>query len=126
MSTDKNLMMLAEFLEQVYVLPYTHEELLEILSKLKGGYFLSKEEYEMLKSMILGDDEIDGDLLFSGSYDDLTNKPYIPKKLSDLRDYNEFMTIINNAWAELKNRDNSFDERIADNARFISALEVII
>lgn len=123
---DKDLMFLAEFLEQVYVLPYTHEELLEILSRIKNGYFLTQSEYEILKSIILGDDNIEGDFLFSGDYKDLINKPYIPKRLSDLSDYNTFMAVINNAWAALRDKDAELEERIADNARFVSALEVVL
>jgi hypothetical protein len=123
---DKDLMFLAEFLEQFYVLPYTHDELLEILARIKNGYFLTQSEYETLKSIILGDGNIEGDFLFSGDYKDLINKPYIPKKLSDMSDYKTFMSVINNTWAALKEKDAELEERITDNARFVSALEVVL
>lgn len=123
---DKDLMFLADFLEQYYILPYTHEELLDILSRMKNGYFLSESEYEAFKNIILGDEDIEGDVLFSGNYQDLINKPYIPKKLSDLQDYNTFISVINDTWAKLKQEDVNLGERISDNARFVSALEVVL
>lgn len=123
---DKDLMFLAEFLEQFYILPYTHDELLEILARIKNGYFLTQSEYETLKSIILGDGNIEGDFLFSGDYKDLINKPYIPKRLSDMADYQTFMAVINNTWAALRDKDAELEERITDNARFVSALEVVL
>lgn len=123
---DKDLMFLAEFLEQFYILPYTHDELLEILARIKNGYFLSQSEYDTLKSIILGDENIEGDFLFSGDYKDLINKPYIPKRLSDMADYQTFMAVINNTWAALRDKDSELEERITDNARFVSALEVVL
>ena len=128
MSTDRDLLFLAEFLEQFFILPYTHDELLEILARIKNGYFLTQGEYEVLKNIIVGggDEDIEGDFLFSGDYTDLTNKPYIPKKLSDLTDYKTFMSVINNTWATLKDKDAELEEKISDNARFVSALEVVL
>lgn len=123
---DKDLMFLADFLEQYYILPYTHEELLDILSRMRNGYFLSESEYAAFKNIILGDGNIEGDILFSGDYQDLINKPYIPKKLSDLRDYNTFISVINDTWSKLKQEDINLGERISDNARFVSALEVVL
>ena len=123
---DKDLMFLAEFLEQFYIIPYTHDELLEILARIKNGYFLTQSEYETLKSIILGDGNIEGDFLFSGDYKDLINKPYIPKRLSDMADYQTFMAVINNTWAALRDKDAELEERITDNARFVSALEVVL
>jgi hypothetical protein len=123
---DKDLMFLAEFLEQYYIIPYTHDELLEILARIKNGYFLTQSEYETLKSIILGDGNIEGDFLFSGDYKDLINKPYIPKRLSDMADYQTFMAVINNTWAALRDKDAELEERITDNARFVSALEVVL
>ena len=123
---DKDLMFLADFLEQYYILPYTHEELLDILSRMRNGYFLSESEYEAFKNIILGDEDIEGGILFSGDYQDLINKPYIPKKLSDLQDYNTFISVINDTWAKLKQEDVKLGEKISDNARFVSALEVVL
>ena len=123
---DKDLMFLADFLEQYYILPYTHEELLDILSRMRNGYFLSESEYEAFKNIILGDEDIEGGILFSGDYQDLINKPYIPKKLSDLQDYNTFISVINDTWAKLKQEDVNLGEKISDNARFVSALEVVL
>ena len=123
---DKDLLFLTDFLEQFYVLPYTHDELLDILSRIKNGYFLTLEEYETLKNIIIGDEDIDGDFLFSGNYNDLKNKPYIPKRISDLSDYKTFMSVINNTWAELRSKDTEIEERITNTARFVSALEVAL
>ncbi len=119
-------MFLAEFLEQFYILPYTHNELLDLLSRIKNGYFLSREEYETLKSIILDDGEIEGDFLFSGDYKDLINKPYIPKKISEMADYKTFMSVINSTWSALQEKDAELEEKISDNARFVSALEVVL
>ena len=126
MSADKDLKLLAEFLEQSYVLPYTHDELLDILSRIRDGYLLEKSEYETLKDIIVGAGGEDGEPLFSGDYSDLANKPQIPNKLSDLNDYSAFMSIINNTWAELKAKDQEIEDKISDNARFVSALEVVL
>ena len=76
MSANKNLMLMAELLENFYVLPYSHDELLDLLSRIKDGYFLTKNEYETLKGIIVGDDGEDNsdiELFFSGDYKDLKN-----------------------------------------------------
>lgn len=129
MSANKNLMLMAELLENFYVLPYSHDELLDLLSRIKDGYFLTKNEYEALKGIIVGDDGEDNsdiELFFSGDYKDLKNKPYIPKKLSDMSDYKTFTTAINNSWALLKDRDAQLEEQINTSSRMLSTLETIL
>ena len=125
MSKKNDLILLASFIEQNYVLPYTHEELLALLEKIAYGYILSKSEYELLKNAILGDG-IEGEVIFSGDYNDLINKPDIPENMSDLDDYNIIMLRINNLITALNEKDKELAEQISDNSRFLSALEVVL
>ena len=122
-----NLRMLADLLEQYYILPYDHDELIELLMKIQKGYMLTKEEYDVLRLILNpGDDEEYGDLIFTGNYDDLTNKPYIPNKMADLQDYPAIMARINQSFAALSDRDKELADSISDNARFLSALEILL
>ena len=49
MPKKNDLFLLAEFIEQNYVLPYTHEELLDLLERIATGHILSNSEYELFK-----------------------------------------------------------------------------
>ena len=125
MSKKNDLVLLASFIEQNYVLPYTHEELLELLERIATGHMLTKSEYELLKDIIVGDG-IEGEIIFSGDYNDLINKPEIPQNITDLDDYSVVMTRINNLITALDEKDKELAEKIGDNARFLSALEVVL
>lgn len=125
MSDNKDLIFLANFLEQYYILPYTHDELLELLEGLKYGHILSKSEYDLFKDLILGED-MEGEILFSGDYNDLINKPYIPKYLSDLSDYPTVMARITQIVNSLAEKDRELTEKLSDNARYLSTLEIIL
>ena len=124
-NNNKDVTFLAELIEHYYVLPYTHEELLDILERIKYGHILSKSEYEAFKDIILGG-EIEGEILFSGDYNDLINKPKIPEYFSELKDYNTVMNRINLSLNSLTKKDIELDEKVAANSRYLSALEVIL
>jgi hypothetical protein len=125
MSKNNDLVLLASFIEQNYVLPYTHDELLELLERIATGHMLTKSEYDLLKDIIVGDG-IEGEIIFSGDYNDLINKPEIPQNMSDLDDYSTIMQRINNLINALGEKDKELDEKISDNSRFLSALEVVL
>ena len=125
MSKKNDLFLLAQFIEQNYVLPYTHEELLELLERIAMGHVLSNSEYELFKDVILGDN-IDGEIIFTGDYNDLINKPNIPENMSDLKDYSTIMLRINQLILALDEKDKELAEQISDNSRFLSALEVVL
>ena len=132
MSDNKNIEALAEFIEHCccepqYRIPFTHEELIDILLRIRDGHVLSENEYDLIM-MLLGseDNENIGDALFSGDYLDLINKPFIPRKLSDLQDYNIIMTRINSMFNDLSDKDNIIMESVNDVARFLSAIEVAL
>lgn len=125
MSKKNDLVLLASFIEQNYVLPYTHDELLELLERIATGHMLTKSEYELLKDIIVGDG-IEGEVIFTGDYNDLINKPDIPQNMSDLDDYSVIMLRINNLINALDEKDKELAEQISDNSRFLSALEVVL
>lgn len=126
--SDNNLMFLAKLLQEFYVLPYDHDELIELLAKIKDGHILTLEEYNMLKYIFDpdSDDNTQGDVLFTGNYNDLKNKPFIPKNMSDLNDYPTVMSRINQMFINLSQKDKELAESISDNARFMSAIEIVI
>ena len=126
MSKKNDLVLLASFIEQNYVLPYTHDELLELLERIALGHMLTKSEYDLLKSIITGDNNMDNEIIFTGDYNDLINKPDIPQKMSELNDYEAIMLRINNLIKALNEKDVELAEQISDNARFLSALEVVL
>ena len=101
--SDKNMEALAEFIEHCccepqYKIPYTHEELIDILSKIKDGHVLTENEYDLIMMLVGSEDGEDiNNVIFSGDYIDLINKPFIPTKLEHLRDYSTIMNRINSA-----------------------------
>ncbi len=126
--SNNNLTMLANLLEQYYILPYDHDELIELLMKIQDGYMLTKEEYDILR-LILAPDSDDGqlgDVIFSGNYADLINKPFIPTKMVDLQDYPTIMARLNQMFQALSDRDKELADSLSDNARFLSALEILL
>ena len=125
MPKKNDLFLLAEFIEQNYVLPYTHEELLDLLERIATGHILSNSEYELFKNTILGDN-IDGEIIFTGDYNDLINKPDIPENMTDLKDYSAIMSRINQLISALDEKDKELAEQVSDNSRFLSALEIVL
>ena len=125
MSKKNDLFLLAQFIEQNYVLPYTHEELLDLLERIATGHILSNSEYELFKNTILGDN-IDGEIIFTGDYNDLINKPDIPENMTDLKDYSAIMSRINQLISALDEKDKELTEQVSDNSRFLSALEIVL
>lgn len=125
MPKKNDLFLLAEFIEQNYVLPYTHEELLDLLERIATGHILSNSEYELFKNTILGDN-IDGEIIFTGDYNDLINKPDIPENMTDLKDYSAIMSRINQLISALDEKDKELTEQVSDNSRFLSALEIVL
>lgn len=125
MPKKNDLFLLAEFIEQNYVLPYTHEELLDLLERIATGHILSNSEYELFKNTILGDN-IDGEIIFTGDYNDLINKPNIPENMTDLKDYSAIMSRINQLISALDEKDKELTEQVSDNSRFLSALEIVL
>lgn len=129
MSMDEKLMFLAKFLQEFYILPYNHDELVELLAKIRDGFVLSENEYNWFRYIINGGDnenDSEGDALFTGDYTDLINKPFIPDSLGDLKDYPVIMARINQRFNELVAVDSTLLEKINDNARFIAAIEVVV
>lgn len=128
MSNKNNLGLLADLLQQYYVLPYDHDELVDLLMKIQDGYVLTKEEYDIVRLIVNPDedDTVVGDVIFSGDYIDLINKPFIPTKLTDLKDFPTIMARINQTLTSLSDRDKELADSISDNARFLSALELVL
>ena len=137
MSTDKELELLATIIDQCcdccepkFELPYTHDELIEILSRVRDGHVLNLQEYEAFKLLLFnkddGEDNTEGDVLFTGNYLDLKNKPFIPLNMTQLQDYEVIMRALNKRMDELSARDSELEESIDNNARFISAIEVVL
>ena len=129
--SDKNMEALAEFIEHCccepqYKIPYTHEELIDILSKIKDGHVLTENEYDLIMMLLGSEDGEDiNNVIFSGDYIDLINKPFIPTKLEHLRDYSTIMNRINSALNSLTAKDELLNERINDVARFLSSIEIV-
>ena len=137
MSTDKELEFLATIIDQCcdccepkFELPYTHDELIEILSRVRNGHILNLQEYEAFKLLLFnkddGEDNTEGDVLFTGDYLDLKNKPFIPLNMTQLQDYEVIMRALNKRMDELSARDSELEESIDNNARFVSAIEVVL
>lgn len=127
MSNSNNLVLLAQLLEQCYVLPYDHGELVELLAKIQDGRILTKEEYDAFRLIVDPDNNVtEGDVLFTGNYMDLINKPFIPTNMVDLRDYPTIMARINQMINSLAEKDRELAQSISDNARFLSALELVL
>ena len=109
--SDKNMEALAEFIEHCccepqYKIPYTHDELIDILSKIKDGHVLTENEYDLIMMLLGSEDGEDiNNVIFSGDYIDLINKPFIPTKLEHLRDYSTIMNRINSALNSLTAKD---------------------
>lgn len=129
--SDKNIEVLAAFLEEhcccepQYVIPFTHEELIDILLRIRDGHVLTENEYNLIMLLIGSEDnENIGDVLFSGDYLDLINKPFIPSKMEDLRDYPAIMGRLNTMLNSLSEKDKAIMESVEDIARFLSLLEV--
>ena len=129
--SDKNIEALAAFLEEhcccepQYVIPFTHEELIDILLRIRDGHVLTKNEYDLIMMLIGSEDnENIGDVLFSGDYLDLINKPFIPSKMEELKDYPAIMGRLNTMFNNLSEKDKVIMENVDDIARFLSALEV--
>jgi superfamily I DNA/RNA helicase len=76
--------------------------------------------------MLVGseDNENIGDVLFSGDYLDLINKPFILTKLADLQDYPAVFGRINTMINSLSEKDKEILEGMSDLSRFLSAIEV--
>ena len=128
---DKNIEVLATFLEEhcccepQYVIPFTHEELIDILLRIRDGHVLTENEYDLIMMLIGSEDnENIGDVLFSGNYLDLINKPFIPSKMEDLKDYPAIMGRLNTMFNSLSEKDKAIMESVDDIARFLSLLEV--
>ncbi len=133
MSDNKNIEALAAFIvdhcccEPQYVIPFTHNELIDILLRIRDGHILSKNEYDLIMTLLgSGDNEDLGDVIFSGDYIDLINKPFIPSKLEDLRDYSVVMGRINTMFNNLSEQDKVLMENISDLSRFLSVIEVTV
>ena len=69
-------------------LPYTHEEIEQLFSKIAGKEALLAEDYEKLINVI----GLDNISTFSGNYEDLKNLPDIPRHVSDLLNDLEYQT----------------------------------
>ena len=130
MSDKNNVEALAALIEHCccepqYKIPYTHDELIDILSRIRDGHVLTENEYDLIMMLIGSEDnENVGDVLFSGDYLDLINKPFIPTKLADLRDYPAVFGRINTMINSLSEKDKEILESISDISRFLSAIEV--
>lgn len=126
MSKKNDLVLLSQFIEQNYVIPYTHDELLDLLERIARGHILSEKEYELFRKVILGDVDVNGESVFSGDYNDLINKPDIPKNMADLKDYYSLMARFNQLFSALEEKDKELSEQVSSNASFLSALEVVL
>lgn len=75
--------------ENYELLDYTHRQLEDLLKKLEENYMLTAEEYTHL----IEDIGLDNISTFTGDYDDLFNKPFIPTRIVDLYDHREYATV---------------------------------
>ena len=130
MSDKNNVEALAALIEHCccepqYKIPYTHDELIDILSRIRDGHVLTENEYNLIMMLVGSEDnENIGDVLFSGNYLDLINKPFIPTKLADLQDYPAVFGRINTMINNLSEKDKEILEGMSDLSRFLSAIEV--
>ena len=76
---DSNKREIGSISKPFYILHYSHETIQELLDKIYYGEVLTRQEYAIL--LHKGFENLS---TFSGSYIDLIDKPFIPKKLSDL------------------------------------------
>lgn len=65
-----------------HILDYDHDEINALLAKIKNGYLLTEEEREWLSINNLLDFST-----FTGSYEDLVDKPFIPTSIDELDGY---------------------------------------
>lgn len=70
-----------------YNLDYTHEAIEVLLDKINDGYVLSKEQYDKLIDIL--DMNIS---TFNGDYEELTNKPFIPERMSEVENDMQYQT----------------------------------
>ena len=92
--------------QDFYNLPYTHEELKILLNKLVAGKILSIEDYNFLMEQI----GLENISTFSGSYNDLVDKPEIPQYINDLHGIESYAT------------NDSVDRKMAELYETITAL----
>ena len=86
---------------EFHVLKYKHEKIQKLLEKIDAAYVLNETQYNHLR-YILKIYEVD--TLFSGDYNDLINKPDIPKA--------EDVTILQNNQTTLMNTINNFITKV--------------
>jgi hypothetical protein len=65
-----------------HILDYDHNEINALLAKIENGYLLTEEERQWLT-----DKDILDFSTFSGSYEDLVDKPFIPTSIDELDGY---------------------------------------
>ena len=65
-----------------HILDYDHNEINALLAKIENGYLLTEEERQWLT-----DKDILDFSTFSGSYEDLVDKPFIPTNIDELDGY---------------------------------------
>ena len=74
-----------------YNLDYTHEVIEELLDKIHDGYVLSEEQYNKLVEIV----SMEFISTFDGDYENLSNKPIIPSKMSELENDKQYQTAEN-------------------------------
>ena len=74
-----------------YNLDYTHEVIEELLDKIHDGYVLSEEQYNKLVEIV----SMEFISTFDGDYENLSNKPIIPSKMSELENDEQYQTAEN-------------------------------
>jgi hypothetical protein len=84
-----------------HILEFSHEEIDDMLTRLNEGGVLTQEERDFLNK-----NKLTKFSTFSGSYEDLYDKPVIPKKLDDLKDKKRITDLENIA----NMHDNEFTE----------------
>ena len=86
-----------------YPLDYTHEELSLMLKRLKNGYLLSEEDYKLLQKKGLGNLST-----FSGSYNDLKDKPDLSYEIKNVLSLDNIETT-NSVQEKLQNIIKTFN-----------------